>query len=221
MKARPILFSAPMIRALLEGRKTQTRRVIKPQPDAATNKYSSDAVNAAWQEGFIKVPCPYGQVGDFLYVRENICIDDAGNSGFTERPLAWHVIYKADGADDWCYSENNPLKSIGNKPSIHMPRWASRLTLEITNVRVERLQDIRDADAAAEGIFEFGGLGFFGYDKQGTPGLHCCDTARDTFECLWQSINGADSWDANPWVWVLEFKVHYCNVDELLKRGAV
>lgn len=152
MKERPIIFSSPMVRAILEGRKTMTRRpVVKPNR-------------------------PY-EVGMNLWVKE------------TWRPHTVHkTAYKADGdypgyeGIDWPW-----------KPSIHMPRWASRITLEITNVRIERLQEITIGDARREGI------ACEGEDDWGIMGQH-------PFAYLWNSVYGKDAWDKNPWVWVIEFR---------------
>lgn len=175
MKERPILFSAPMVRAILEGRKTQTRRVIKPQPESHLDP---DSVKGAWESGFIDVKCPYGQPGDRLWVRETFAwLPDGLNAD--QNHGRYH--YRADGdlAVKW-------------QPSIHMPRIASRITLRIKDVRVERLQDISDADALAEGVDQTN-TSIRGY-------------AAERFKRLWSSINGADSWHSNPWVWVIEFK---------------
>lgn len=173
MKERPILFSAPMVRALLDGRKTQTRRVVKPQPTAtreeAIRTYGKGGTFIL-EAGFFGVRCPYGQLGDRLWVRE------------TWGACAGSPVYRAD--------DNATCPDGGRwKPSIHMPRWASRITLEVTGVRVERLQDISEEDAIAEGVPE----------QRGDPWA---------FQCLWDSINGARercSWAANPWVWAITF----------------
>ena len=183
MKERPILFSAPMVRAILEGKKTQTRRVWK-QPTSlcmkddclyATEHDARQSFNPIARD---EIVCPYGQRGDRLWVREafHIC------------PHHEDYFYRAD-------DENLPLKCKAHtkwKPSIHMPRRASRITLEITSIRVERLQDISDADALAEGVDQTN-TSIRGY-------------AAERFKRLWSSINGADSWHSNPWVWVIEFK---------------
>ena len=191
MKERPILFSAPMVRALLNGSKTQTRRAVKPSPVAdirfcggayiPTNKHGDIAVEAPHIASF----SPYGQPGDRLWVRET----------FIDASSALHscVIYRADGDDQAC--------GQSWKPSIFMPRWASRIMLEITDVRVERLQDISAADAQAEGIV-----------PDGDGGWHLADTRHymgdpiSSYASLWEYINGPDSWEANPWVWVIEFR---------------
>lgn len=179
MKARPILFSGAMVRALLEGRKTQTRRVMKPQGMAIAAK------------GAPAYYCPHGEIGDALWVRETYCENNMGDP-----------VYKAT-ADLEVRDLEWEFGKVRWKPSIYMPRWASRLTLEITGVRVERLQDISDTDAMAEGV-----------DRTNTS---LRGYAKERFKRLWQSINGTDSWDANPWVWVLEFKVHQQNIDDFLK----
>ena len=182
---RPMLFSAPMVRALLAGTKTQTRRVVKPQPpefDHATRQHQR-----------ILVPrCPYGQPGDRLWVRESTAEDCIGSASFAR--------YTADGFTSrlaWWYSK----KAC---PSIHMPRWASRILLEITAVRVERLQDISKADAMAEGLYQdqAGRWTTWSATKEHREHLNPIEAYRE----LWESINGAGSWGANPWVWAVEFR---------------
>lgn len=177
MKERPILMSAPMVRATLDGTKTQTRRVAKKpvkHPDLG-NLYAPGALVLEREpQHVIDRCCPYGQPGDHLWVREAW----AFHPDYPERTR--RVIYRADrgvehDVDRW-------------RPSIHMPRWASRTTLEIHGVRIERLQDISEADAKAEGMPELTGI----------------NPVRWYAE-LWETINGAGSWAANPWVWVVEF----------------
>lgn len=154
MKERPILFSAPMVRAILDGSKTQTRRVIKPQPNGYANTLPSASVNAAWQDGFVDVACPYGQPGGRIWVRETWQGYRQTSHEYDEwEPMdspkdrheqPFQPVYRADG------------KSYPDKwfPAIHMPREFSRITLEIIGVRVERLQDISEAAAVDEGIEE-------------------------------------------------------------------
>lgn len=201
-RERPILFSGPMVRALLDGRKTQTRRVVKPQP--VKDGHFWTLFGAGWSGTYcpavpghsLAVRGPYGGPGDRLWVREAF---DVGMTSSRQ----W-VRYRADDSvapigdehreallDNW---DNHP--SPRWRPSIHMPRWASRLTLELTGVRVERVQDISEADAIAEGC---SGIGGTGYDE--------CESPRDEYRRLWSDINGPASWDANPWVWVLKFAV--------------
>ena len=204
MRERPILFSSPMVRAILSGRKTQTRRVVKGQ--------ALDWLNDGFTPGFVadyqNRLCPYGQPGDRLWVREAFGIGyDDGNGGLSAIPWTGSdpqrdgtVVYRAD------FNEEPDEPRRPWKPSIHMPRWASRILLEVTGVRVERLQDISEEDAAAEGIHfdrtvPFNGPWFIEpSDPQGYLLASSC------YEALWDQINGPGSWDANPWVWGVEFK---------------
>lgn len=231
MKERPILFSGPMVRAILDGRKTQTRRVVKPQPPenmAHVNNISflrhvdhkwAPSFNFQWCEaeqkppralerwphdeyGPCAIPCPYGKPGDRLWVRETF------NNRMSE------PVYKADNPD-WPY---------GWQPSIHMPRWASRITLEATGVRVERLQDISEEDALAEGIesvfvdanpplhvkqkFIAPGVRMQNYAGEVDDHAPAHDNARDAYACLWDSLyeKRGFGWEENPWVWVVKFR---------------
>ncbi|WP_439884473.1 hypothetical protein ACTACK_18090 [Pseudomonas syringae] len=187
IKERPILFSAPMVRAILLGQKTVTRREVKKQA-------ALDCLAAGFEPAFLALPgnadlCPYGKVGDRLWVREAWQADEQVNA-VAPRELSHGepIQYPADGASrqTGC-SMISPGKT---RPSIHMPRWVSRILLEITDVRVERLQHISEEQAELEGA--------------------SCDmsawTFRDHFQKLWKSINGAESWNDDPWVWVVEFK---------------
>ncbi len=215
-----------MVRAILEGRKTQTRRVCKPAQAAALS-FVVDCDDGKWgdEEGNVLFPCPYGQPGDRLWVRETFYCDDSTYPDGEPITCHWREVdgqrvaipleeqraemlenmyYRADGEPDW-EGADGPTPW---RPSIHMPRWASRITLEVAGVRVERLQDISEADARAESMHEFklspGSV--FGYDRKGTPGPMMRETARAAFAALWELLNGAGSWDANSWVWVIEFK---------------
>ncbi|WP_425318520.1 hypothetical protein [Pseudomonas nitroreducens] len=200
MKERPILFSGPMVRAILEGRKTVTRRVMKHQPheDASVTveNYNVAVVDrhgeqqpgpevfgAWWSDGERGCVCPYGQPGDRLWVRETYA--DAG----------CRLTYKAD-VDDGAHCVVKKWT-----PSIHMPRRASRILLEITDVRVERLQDISEEQAIAEGI-HFDKRRWFPTDEGGPAFVW----PQDAFQHLFQSVTGGDESDANPWVWVVEFE---------------
>lgn len=196
-----------MVKALLEGQKTQTRRVLKPQPKNSTEKIVFDTT---WHFSQIKCigtspnmyevlqswKCPYGEIGDVLWVRETI-VDD--------QETGW--IYK-DGEP--CNYLNQITFQNGRSyiPSIYMPFDAARIFLEIIDIRVERLQDISDNDAIAEGIAEQDhkllpkGWKDYMDDHIGVP----FTSPKGSFRSLWKSINGLDSWDANPWVWVIEFK---------------
>lgn len=206
---KPILFNTEMVRAILEGRKTQTRRVLKPQPEPESTFMGwvlPEYVQVAFGQG-VKTEslhkCPYGKIGDVLWVRESFTKSNNGTVVFRadatdETGQRWHSIEKGD--------PNNEVKW---KPSIYMPFEAARIFLEITNIRVERLYDISHLDAINEGI-EYLGTGDYGPEwkcyfdaKHDTPSyaLPC-----NSFMSLWISINGEDSWNSNPWVWVVEFK---------------
>lgn len=224
-KERPILFSGPMVRALLDGSKTQTRRVVKPQPDTAHDgePYWFIGGYRVWgyrptpaiplRAGGNPLPCPHGQRGDRLWVRETWqgpLLQDFE----TDADADWHTPihihqyqnpahceYAADGGPAPEYTDADDVMRQGWRPSIHMPRWASRITLEITSVRVERLQDISDADCVAEGC---GALqAAIGCPMTSAPGE---TIPRTMFRALWESINGPASWAANPWVWAVEFR---------------
>lgn len=209
MRERPILFSGPMVRALLEGRKTQTRRVLKPQPptdwkpsphlaeihrcvdgEPVEPRSARDVIGWGWAEedghlGFC-APC---LPGDLLWVRETWTpVQGEGGAVFEG-----HCVYRADACDKtgqrWhSIAAGDPDREVRWKPAIHMPRRLSRLTLSVTAVRVERLQDISEADAINEGI-----------DHRWSP-------ARGCFSDLWNSLNGPGAWTANPWVAVINFK---------------
>ncbi|HEY8606685.1 MAG TPA: hypothetical protein VIM12_06195 [Noviherbaspirillum sp.] len=230
MKERPILFSAPMVRAILDGTKTQTRRVVKPQfaHDAVPAEMSSETAEG-WQttghSGLRRcdtggaaddaIRCPYGIPGNRLWVKETWaagqCADGLAPSQL--HPGTWlqengGLWYPADGT-----APARPISPRGKtRVSIHMPRWASRITLEITCVRVERLNGCSDADAIAEGIDRvennFGnGPAYCDYrmkDPKDTSEWLRSPVA--SYRTLWEQINGAGSWDLNPWVWVVEFK---------------
>ena len=232
MKDRPILFSGPMVRAILDGRKTQTRRVVKARRDGGVIcGPAGDGRSAieSWGGGqwnsssHIECsPCPHGQPGDRLWVRETFRFDGIDHSyGVRERILD-HLVYREDLCGDRM-QDDCPWK-----PSIHMPRWASRITLEITGVQVERLQEITEEDSKAEGIHKPAGSQFWYADP--SENVLPAITPVGGFWNLWNSINGRPklphntssrryarikrwlerhpdkSWDANPWVWVIEFR---------------
>lgn len=208
MKERPILFSGPMVRAILEGRKTVTRRVVKPQPDflgSMTDPTTPFKTLGAGLHG--QIVCPYGQTGERLWVRETCRAEELISGEDGVRYLAddaWMMI-KDDSraAIDWLRLYNYAQDKGRMVPSIHMPRWASRILLEITAVRVERLQDISGDQAEAEGVDAALCRQFL----ETSPSRHeCKEAVIHGFAGLWASINGNGSWDANPWVWVVEFK---------------
>lgn len=211
---RPILFAREMVRAILNGRKTQTRRIFKRhQIPSSENfdgrfpemRFSAIANNhprwgfCAFGETEAKCAaqlieygaCPFGSKGDRLWVRETWA--DLRGMGF-DAPVAY-------GADTLPGTDGDMARiayGVKWRPSIHMPRWASRTTLEITDVRAERLQEMSNSDCLEEGI-EAGSPTY--------PHLESCPrNVREQFQYLWESINGDSSWHQNPWVWVIEFK---------------
>lgn len=223
MKERPILFSAPMVRAILEGRKTQTRRLLQPQPfqescagESMLGHKGLAGLFAAHVFGHCAAKllrCPFGAVGDRLWVRESFMLEwpDMDRPEDEDEFRGWVKRHYAatDPKPELYHEDSDPEldKPLGWRPSIHMPRWASRITLEVTGVRVERLQDISEEDGRAEGIRELplqegqSGAWF------GDPGGKHDRSARQAFERLWDSINAKRApWDSNPWVWVIEFK---------------
>lgn len=228
MKERPIIFNAEMVRAILDGRKTQTRRIVTPQPinrkvgmvnagycghpelwlvDGDVGSYTCNGLIAPeWR-------CPFGIIGDRLWVRETFqgplmdesLLDDyRKDADKFQNPK--YCEYAADGGEKPEYTDLDDNLRYGWRPSIHMPRWASRINLQITKVRVERLNGISEADALAEGCVALEGCKWHTFEeaKAGTP-MHD-HTAKDAFSALWQSIYGEESWSSNPWVWVIEFE---------------
>ncbi|WP_158811225.1 hypothetical protein [Beijerinckia sp. L45] len=221
MADRPIIFSAAMIRALLAGRKTQTRRILRYQPEYTPTRlwHVRDAHGGCFYNTIAEVEreavayIPYA-VGDRLYVREAwapldaLTHNDPGSTALINRGF-----YRAD--------ESTVDGEISRwRPSIHMPRWASRLTLDVTDVRVQRLQDISEEDAKAEGcktirdhchVFEG-----TAYDRSGL----CHSSAVTAFGCFWDELHGPDAWSANPWVAAITFTVRAGNIDVLQERAA-
>ena len=210
MKERPILFSSEMVRAILAARKTQTRRVVKPQPEQSTSTLDGVSDRFQWKRvidtyrplwpSVISRFCPYGQPGDRLWVRE-MCRPCAVPQC---SDTAICVEYRAS---DYCkLGHLATLSRKGWRPSIFMPRWASRITLEIVGVRCERVNEISEADAHAEGADqEFRTVV---YSPAGVKDYHMPVSFRGGFANLWDEINAKRgySWDSNPWVWVVEFK---------------
>jgi hypothetical protein len=189
MNEKPMLFSSPMIRAILDGTKKQTRRVVTlPKDHSWGDLFDGQVVykNDHFNEFSVdELRCPYGQVGDQLWVRE------------TFSNTEYRTAYKAD--------QDDGIHCLVKKwaPSIHMPRWASRIQLEITDIRVERLNDISEEDAIAEGV-EIKVKRIvkpYSYPIQYVP-----IAPVDWYKDLWEQINGADSWNANPWVWAINFR---------------
>lgn len=187
MKERPIIFSTPMVRAILEGRKTMTRRIIKPQPkngmlfNKIENNYAlffddhlfEPEINES-EDQIVK--CPYGKLGDVLWVREAWCVD-SDDIGY------YYKSSMPESVNDWSISWKSPL---------FLPKAAARIWLEITWVSVERLDDINLQDIEAEGL--------------PINWRDVCSSPYEWLETLWKKIIGKESWDANPWVWVITFK---------------
>lgn len=221
MKERPILFSGPMVRALLAGAKTQTRRLVRPQPKGRLNPWTdASEPGDVYVDGRVPVMCvesrgrnkrdagelsllpvesPYGDPGDRLWVRETWLYVGPGSGS----DLPEYVAERADPKNhkgEHCWYRGDPSWDQGDPsslrwtPSIFMPRWASRLTLEVTDVRVQRLQDITEEDATAEGVApQF---------KRKAHGPH-----QQAFMELWDSLNAKRAtWDSNPWVWAVTFR---------------
>ncbi len=200
MKESPILFSAPMVRAILAGRKTQTRRVIKGSTEFK-GPYNPAYLEAhKHAKGWASI-CPYGVPGDRLWVREGL-----------DGIFGCDAVYKADGlrlvdALGWEVWDGGHKLRLGDVSPMFMPRWASRITLEVTEVRVERVQDISEADAKAEGPQASRDLA----DFADSPECIGSNIYRSTFQELWDSINGKrHPWSSNPWVWAITFKVVPC-----------
>lgn len=197
MIERPILFSAPMVRAILEGSKVQTRRPVKPQPGDAQR--IEECAGGGWMVDRKQINFPYAP-GMRLWVRETHWMDRRDPT-MVAMDLDGYVVARSgyETGQACAVAQLSKHEFWRKRPSIHMPRWASRILLEVTAVRVERLQDISDADAQAEGIDEW---------SKGAMSLegHAHWAPIDKFELLWNSINGAGSWGANPWVWVVEFR---------------
>jgi hypothetical protein len=212
IKERPILFNARMVRAILEGSKSVTLREVKKQA-------ALDCLAAGFEPAFLALPgnadlCPYGKPGERLWVRETWLPDpDADHEAWDEHTdtyFSWSGCgSKIDGVppglrtpEHCIYREGWKGSALMWRPSIHMPRWASRILLEVTHVQVERLNAITADQALAEGIQPF-------WDDNGfhvEDGKHYADNPVESLASFWHSINGTNSWEANPWVWVVEFK---------------
>ncbi|MCA3371639.1 MAG: hypothetical protein INF89_19310 [Roseomonas sp.] len=260
MVERPIPFKGEMVRAILDGRKTQTRRIMKvqPWPDALVtvehyhptviDRYGDmqpgkETFGAHWDDGEYGLKSPYGQPGDQLWVREACWAESTFDGDGVRYPAdhVWRIIENTQEASEaWCklarYGGDAALDNQTNTgmrvPPIHMPRWASRITLRITDIRVERLQDISDADAQAEGATmrpacngfqhrypgwsmnwsKVGQLSHYATGaKRGvkaplTEGDVSLHSAKWAFANIWNKINGPDAWDENPWVWAISFE---------------
>ena len=260
VKERPILFSAPMVRAILDGRKTQTRRIVKPHPPDGWVPIAVERYSPAIDDGDLMrdgpeifgaygedwgVKCPYGGPGERLWVREAFdIVDDPAayhkDDGPRDDSLTYQcadAVRRGPNGERWVVdyrAETNTriMDKTGDRkwrPSIHMPRWASRITLEIESVRVERVQEISEADAGAEGCIEtwtetwWQGYREFDGELHHQQAIgdsppawmiepkkmnmdHLRTSAAKNFQMLWSQKNGWDSWEQNPWVWALTFK---------------
>lgn len=226
MKERPILFSGPLVRALLAGTKTQTRRLVKHDHVDEIGAWSFDAERREWEAGIeadfgrfghgFWMRCPYGEPGDRLWVKEQHqalwTTEDCPPKPFREGGEGWGVHYVADGGPvEWHdMSADDEGITTRSRPSIHMPRWASRITLEIVEVRAERLQEITEEDAKAEGV-DLASLSSIADDqpiletpRSRTKGSHPHVLA---FAIGWDTINGdRAAWKSNPWVWAISFR---------------
>lgn len=228
MRERPILFSAPMVRAILAGNKTQTRRAVKEPINRWLNNANGShkvmdgqVFNYSFDQHL--GDCPYGKPGDRLWVREAFrfaaSLDRLSPNDVGEKALdagystPWAPTqFEADGlrAGAWHGFDTPPTVTTPGKlrPGIHMPRWASRTTLEITGVRVERLNAISAGDCWAEGIEECdGSLDEVEICRLAKTMGRSFEDPQPSYAALWEQINGAGSWQANPWVWVVEFRV--------------
>lgn len=225
MTERGMIFNAEMVRAILDGRKTQTRRIMKLQPKPSKSRPGDFWFSSKKLESMVHVSdlapgnspiadyhlfiqehcCPLGAVGDRIWVREAFRVHSRATDVAT-------LVYKASERNSWTEQTHRVPVAVCNKPatpekwtpSLHMPRWASRILLEITDVRVERLNTISEEDARSEGIIDGGCLNCGESEPCGCANPE--PDATDAFAYLWQSIYGQESWNANPWVWVIEFK---------------
>ncbi|EDX0900972.1 hypothetical protein AB5G42_005076 [Salmonella enterica subsp. enterica serovar Teko] len=219
MKERGMIFNAEMVQAILDGRKTQTRRVLATYQDAVkfcpewdvNGKQIFIVLGEKDHTGMnpviTAIPCPFGQPGDRIWVRETFRVHSRATDVAT-------LVYRASVRNSWTEQTHRVPVAVCNKPatpekwtpSIHMPRWASRITLEITDVRVERLHSISERDALREGLFQLPASGRYCLQ----PGMQyfgmASHSAKEVYSWLWASIYGEESWAANPWVWVIEFK---------------
>lgn len=232
MTEHPILFQPPMVRALLAGTKTQTRRLLKPQPPADSGPLTWTAYNptkvdrhgeeypgpltlgASSEDGSFVAPIRI-TLGDRLWVREAWRADEAVDA-MRPRDMspALPIRYEADRHERESIAIR--FKPGRLRASMHMPRWASRLTLTVTDIRVQRLQDISEEDARAEGVERLrSGRGY--YDPRYGHGEvrfgHWFDLAKDAYSCLWEQIHGAGAWGKNPWVVAYSLRVEHRNID--------
>ncbi|VTM52347.1 morphogenetic protein [Klebsiella pneumoniae] len=235
MKERGMIFNGEMVRAILDGRKTQTRREVKLNLDIAclattydwatslaANHYQGLTEEQIQQKAeslrgvihpvildngqMVSIICPHGKPGDRIWVRETFCpVDDTQYGG--EKWVDYRATPKFEESHPAGWdSAPNDAEALKWRPSIHMPRWASRILLEITNVGVQRLQDISSGDAVREGICQLPASGRYCVSPGDQYFGGASRSAKEVYSWLWSSIYGEESWKANPWVWVIEFK---------------
>lgn len=250
MTDRPIIFSAPMVRALLDGRKTQTRRILKlpPVPEHLGEWQVSTIGGAgvtdsrgkpvpeqpcAWHSRTGATVVPRYQAGDRLHVRESWRVSPEACEGWHPDIMQGWIDYQAGGSLEvvapsmdavekaaFLTTESRDWDFIPHRyrPSIHMPRWASRLTLIVEDIRVERLNHLTEADAVAEGIesYGYGSIwGWIDYTETNPNMTRCLADPRASFETLWQSLHGDEAWEANPFVVAVGFRVERGNIDQI------
>ncbi len=236
MKERPIIFNTTMVKAIVEGRKTQTRRIMRRQPDSVERfKHAEETTdtnakyailrcnnnpkgfkrcNSGWfADAKYKTPFTEFNVGDRLWVRETFCyghIDEFDAEHPDDRKL---FIDQYDGRNktsfpkQWCIENNVEIEDVVWRPSIHMPRSASRILLEITKIRIEKLNQISSQDAVQEGLLKLPASGRYVLNRGDQYFGAVSINPREVFKWLWESIYGSSSWELNPWVWVIEFNV--------------
>lgn len=234
MKERGMIFNSEMVRAILDGRKTQTRRIMKVQPKPCNHaNWPDDSPDPQWKSypgGWCcavcangttidhrhhakGITCPYGTVGDRIWVRETFqgpLFDYEQMESYLEDSSKFEnpefCQYAADGKPAPEYYDADDNLRHGWRPSIHMPRWASRILLEITNIGIQRIHSISQNDAAREGLMRLPVTGRYCINQGDQYFGGASHDAREVFSWMWQSIYGEESWNANPWVWVIEFK---------------
>ncbi|MEX1841146.1 hypothetical protein KMW40_12045 [Enterobacter cloacae] len=228
MKERGMIFNGEMVRAILDGRKTQTRRIVNWRGlSEGLNLNFSGLKVGEYPKGWViesetrsstewlcqPTPCPFGAVGDRIWVRETFqgpLFDFEKMEAYQEDSTKFQkpefCVFKADGTPAPEFFDADENLRCCWRPSIHMPRWASRITLDITNVGVQRLQSISQNDAACEGLIKLPATGRYCLNQGDQYFGGASHDAREVYSWLWESIYGEGSWQANPWVWVIEFK---------------
>lgn len=203
VREKPIIFSGESVRAIIEGKKVQTRRVVKPQPACFQDGKPVVYCGVPGRGEVKEILCPHGQVGDRLWVKETHAIREDVDPAIDLQKAKQYLVCRADREPGDNLSDDWHGYGRGWRSPIHMPRWASRLTLEIVEVRVERLAAISEADAYAEGVTIPVHLAFA---SNGNP--HLRNEARTVFQGVWDNVNGKKHpWESNCWVWVITFRI--------------